>query len=272
MVDNLPMFAIVSIARFALGSTTASACVFALAAAANGVELSSIVSETAPEKSLTFTGLITVESVTAFINGAGDGKYARIVVDSPGGNVADAIVLGNWIVDHELDVEVKKNCASSCANYLFAAGRRKIIDDGAVIVWHGSIGQKNFRERGERCDQLIRELERSSGDTLDKPREDLANERAWCAWYPTMVAAEKAFFKRVGVDEYITRMGQEPHDFKAIWTVPVSVMNRMGLKNVEVRAAYASHDDLMSWNRIDDPEPILSLGYDASGNVIELVR
>ena len=272
MVDNLPMFAMVCIARFAFGSTAASACDFALAAAAHAAELSSIVGATAPEKSLTFTGLITLESVTAFINGAGDGKYARIVLDSPGGNVADALVLGNWIVDHELDVEVKKDCVSSCANYLFAAGRRKIIDDGAVIVWHGSIGQKNFRERGARCDQRIRELERSSGDPLDKPREDLANERAWCAWYPTVVAAERAFFTRVGLDEYITRMGQEPKNFEAIWTVPVSVMNRMGLNNVEVRATYASHDDLKLWNRVDDPEPILSLGFDGSGNVIELAR
>ena len=46
--------------------------------------------------------------------------------------------IGLWIFDHELDVIVDELCFSSCANYIFTAGKNKIIEKDAIVGWHGS--------------------------------------------------------------------------------------------------------------------------------------
>ncbi len=219
-----------------------------------------------------FSGSISGRSVDAFMARHADERVERVVVDSPGGDVAAGIRLANWIADRHADVEVENLCASSCANYLFAAGRRKVIDDRALVLWHGSILQKDFRERGADCDRRIATLDRSPAHDVEQTRREREAEVAYCDSYRQTVESQRAFFARVGVDEYITRMGQEPRAFDGIWTVPVAVMKRMGLHGVEARAEYGSHDDLKHWNHDDDTETILSLGFDADGHVIELAR
>ncbi len=218
-----------------------------------------------------FSGRIDDRSVAAFIARHAQRRIARVVVDSPGGDVVAGLRLANWIVDRQADVEVENRCESSCANYVFAAGRRKIIDDRALVVWHGSLLQKDFRERGADCGRRIAALGRASADDVAAKRE-LETEVGYCDAYRRAVELQRAFFARVGVDEYVTRMGQEPRAFEGVWTVPVAVMERMGLKDVEARPEYGTHDDLRHWNHGDGAEPILSLGFDADGRVIELAR
>jgi hypothetical protein len=217
-----------------------------------------------------FSGSINDRSVSAFIARHGDARVTRVVVDSPGGDVMSGIRLANWIVDRHADVEVEARCASSCANYLFAAGRRKIIDDRAIVLWHGSILQKDFRARGDECERRIRALQRA-GEDVDALRAS-DPEIAYCLAYRDAVEAQRAFFARVGVDEYVTRMGQEPHDFGSIWTIPVDVMERLGLTGVEARRGYGTHGDLKHWNQEGFDEPILALGFDDAGQVVELAR
>jgi len=217
-----------------------------------------------------FSGSISDRSVSEFIARQTDAPVTRVVVDSPGGDVVSGIRLANWIFDHHADVEVENQCASSCASYLFAAGRRKIIDDRALVLWHGSILQKDFRERGAQCERHIRELTDAGKDFETLRAHD--PEVAYCFAYRNAVEAQRAFFARVGVDEYVTRMGQEPHDFQSIWTVPVDVMTRMGLTGVEARRGYATHGDLKHWNQEGFSEPVLSLGFDEKGQVVELAR
>lgn len=219
-----------------------------------------------------FTGYIDADTVAAFIARHRTKTIERIVVESEGGDVREALVLANWIVDRGLDVEVRKMCASSCANYLFAAGRRKIIDDGGLVIWHGSILQKNFRARGDDCNRRIRELEHVGGELADRSIEALDFEQRFCAFHASTVAQQAAFFARVSVDEYITRMGQETYAYKTIWTVPAAVVKRMRLRDAETPAGYASHEYLKRWNRAGDLEPILSLGFDDAGRVIEVAR
>lgn len=62
-----------------------------------------------------------------------------LVVRTGGGNAEEGLKLGRFIHDHTLDLEVDTTCASSCANYLFPAARRKVIDPGAVLGFHGTL-------------------------------------------------------------------------------------------------------------------------------------
>jgi hypothetical protein len=228
-----------------------------------------------------FYGPITAGGVSVFIARHRGERVERVVVNSMGGDVEAGIRLGNWIVDRGADVEVDTFCGSSCANYLFAAGRRKIIDADAIVVWHGSIQEKRFRD--------------TCAATANTRK---AFDPAFCDAYRALIALQTAFFTRVGVDEYVTRLGREPRILAQAWTVPVDVMARFGLTGVEARANYGTHTDLAQWThresrtesmyetpflnlrseadhtgrRFVELPPAATLGLDSAGRVVELAR
>lgn len=59
-------------------------------------------------------------------------------VTSVGGSSEEAMIMGRFIHDKGLDLEVVRGCASSCANYMFPAARRKTITAGAILGYHGT--------------------------------------------------------------------------------------------------------------------------------------
>jgi hypothetical protein len=97
-------------------------------------------------------------------------------ISSPGGDVITGLELGNWVVDNNFDVKIDAICASSCANYVFTAGNKKILQEHSLLLWHGSSYQSDV-------DNLV-----NSGDSF-------ANK-----WR----RAEEVFFKKVGVNHLIT--------------------------------------------------------------------
>lgn len=60
-------------------------------------------------------------------------------VTSVGGSSEEGMLMGRFIHDKGLDIEVVRGCASSCANYMFPAARRKTILPGAVLGYHGTL-------------------------------------------------------------------------------------------------------------------------------------
>lgn len=63
-------------------------------------------------------------------------KPTLLRIDSDGGSIEDGIVMGYWIHAHNISVEVNEMCASSCANYVFAAGKQKILGANALLLFH----------------------------------------------------------------------------------------------------------------------------------------
>lgn len=111
---------------------------------------------------------------------------SRLRIDSPGGDVALALELGEWVQDRHLDVEVVGECASSCANYVFTAGQRKFLHPDSVLMWHGGAFQQSLED-----------------DAVERGPAVVQALRAWRQ-------RELAFFKRSGVDPLITVYGQLP--------------------------------------------------------------
>ncbi len=64
----------------------------------------------------------------------------RVVLNSVGGSVTPVLNMADEIRSRRLDVEVRGLCASSCANYLFVAGERKVLGPIALVLWHGGPG------------------------------------------------------------------------------------------------------------------------------------
>jgi len=81
-------------------------------------------------------------------------------ITSNGGSITLGMSLGEWLLATGRDVYIDGYCFSSCANYVFPAGRRKIVSQHAVIGWHG--GTQQWPSAQAMCDdQTADPVERS---------------------------------------------------------------------------------------------------------------
>ncbi len=80
-------------------------------------------------------------------------KKTFVVKESGGGDGAAALALGILIHRHGWDVEVVGVCASSCANWIFPAGKTKYLNRHSMLLFHGGPYQENFMEMAEKFDK-----------------------------------------------------------------------------------------------------------------------
>jgi hypothetical protein len=90
---------------------------------------------------LYYTGNLSRASSAAFdaaVAGVGRGQLTRLVISSGGGDTVEGRHVGRWVRDRALVVEVDVICFSSCADYVFPAGRARVIRTDAFVGWHGN--------------------------------------------------------------------------------------------------------------------------------------
>jgi hypothetical protein len=91
---------------------------------------------------LCFAGDIRSESSAAFVetlSGFDPDTPLVVVVTSEGGEVNAGMAMGEALVPYTATVVAHRVCASSCGNYLFTAGDRRVIDDDALLLFHGGV-------------------------------------------------------------------------------------------------------------------------------------
>ncbi|WP_374660273.1 hypothetical protein [Inhella sp.] len=109
-----------------------------------------------------YTGNFSKASQAAFdtaVAGIGRGQLTRLVIRSGGGDTAAGRHVGRWVRDMALVVEVDVICFSSCADYVFPAGRARVIRADAFVGWHGNERQFEVlaaRRGGRLADELSR--------------------------------------------------------------------------------------------------------------------
>lgn len=111
-----------------------------------------------------------------------------IIVNSEGGFTGAGVNIGLDMVDRNLTVIVRNECLSSCANYIFLAAQKKIIDNG-YVGFHGSnIEYQKY--------DLNKDLEEMRLEGLSET--ELSN-------YKNLIreisSKEEIFFKKVGVNK-----------------------------------------------------------------------
>lgn len=87
-----------------------------------------------------YAGNLSKASSAAFaaaVAGVARGQVTRLVVSSGGGDTVEGRHVGRWVRDMALVVEVDVICFSSCADYVFPAGRARVIRADAFVGWHG---------------------------------------------------------------------------------------------------------------------------------------
>lgn len=174
-------------------------------------------------------------------------KPTAIVIESIGGAAGAAMKLGMWMLDHELDVSVDTYCYSSCANYVFLAGRNKFLAPRASIMWHGGVTQPiNRTELEHLLDDMLGALDDDARAAVlaERPRERLLEQMEMSKL--ELIARETQFFERIGVDQRITVLGHLferellalEHDYSG-WDLSIEDLEKLGVKHIQVTGGEA---------------------------------
>lgn len=155
-------------------------------------------------------------------------KPTVFLVQSAGGVVEQGLDLGSWLHANKLDVKVTGYCLSSCANYVFTAGRRKIVGNGALIGFHGGISSEHF---------ALDDASRAAYDAMTSEQQAAFWASVKSDQQPTL-EREQAFFNMIGVRQDITTYGQATRfkqDMKGVvWTYSEAGFKRLGVSGIEV--------------------------------------
>lgn len=169
-------------------------------------------------------------------------KPTTILIESHGGAAGAAMQLGMWMLDHELDVRVDTFCYSSCANYVFLAGRNKFLAPHASIMWHGGVTQPiNRADLEHLLDDMLGALDDEARVAVlaERPRERLLEQME--ASKLELIARETRFFERIGVDQRITVLGHlferellaADHDYSG-WDLALEDLDKLGVHHIRV--------------------------------------
>lgn len=106
-------------------------------------------------------------------------RTRTLIVNSVGGEVSAALDMAEEIERRGLRVVVDGACASSCANYLFAAAVERIVLPGSVLLWHGgptpadiAAGEAQIREAGAKGGVSAMDIDKNVA-------RETARERSW---------------------------------------------------------------------------------------------
>ena len=196
---------------------------------------------------ISFVGSIESETYRNFlyaVRGQED-QITAIQINSGGGITDQGMLIGEWIFDHELDVIVDEICFSSCANYIFPAGKNKIIEEDAIVGWHGSEQQDPFIAAGYGI--TLEELYGRNYDEMKERGETLYGETKEEFVRSVMEADEydevdePEYLDKIGVNLYLMVYGFLPEQFDYYysddthfggWTFSIEDMAKFGVDNV----------------------------------------
>lgn len=130
-----------------------------------------------------------------------------LVINSEGGDVMAGLHLGGLVHEYQLNVVVRELCASSCANYVLTASPHVLVEEQAVIGWHGG-----------------------SLQPLYVPMEQPPEVASYIAKWQT---AERQFFDIINVEQAVTIIGMMPGITEkrdsAMYSYDAQTLKRLGL-------------------------------------------
>jgi hypothetical protein len=194
--------------------------------------------------SIVFVGRIDASSASEFLEAVRRPGITRLVITSRGGLVSPALDMAAAVHERGLDVDVPTFCYSSCANYVFPAGRRKVLGRRGAIAWHGNMAHVLY--------------EAAQGHSRWSA-QDMASARA-------LAKREAAFFRQIGIDGYVCWFAKiPPYNVDDFYYLSPSDMARFGIGDVTVTGASEEGDTdderpiAVDWTQLNARRPDVSL-------------
>lgn len=160
-------------------------------------------------------------------------KPTVLSIRSPGGPIDVGLALGEWTHQQGMDVLVEEFCFSSCANYIFTAGARKILGRNAIVGFHGGASSEQFN-----MSQVKATLAQFPAEQREKVRADI--EQQLKSYIASNKQREMDFYNKIQVKQKITTLGQQgvyqiyhKTGFRG-WYYSLDDMEKLGLKNIRV--------------------------------------
>ncbi len=192
-----------------------------------------------------YVGAISELNIERFMEVVQGKEISVLTISSGGGEINAGMTMGEWVFGNGVDVVVERMCMSSCANYVFTAGRRKTINPGSIVAWHGNILQKTGLSEDEVRAATLEMLDRLPQNEKEKiDREVVIAQTLDQArdYQRRSVERQDAFFARIGVDEYICRVGNEEYGADDFFLLAPKDMARFGLTGVRAPHDYDMTD------------------------------
>jgi hypothetical protein len=179
-------------------------------------------------------------------------KPTLLRIRSVGGSIDAGMEIGEFIHRNQIAVHVVDYCMSSCANYVFTAGKYKVLSPGALVAWHGSAIQKVWRLSPASRKQLKEKYPCKSQETCDSElaeiEEKLMRGHEVSASLAASRVRQRAFFDSIGVDETVTVYGQDVVECRCFWTFSIDDMQHFNINNVrEEQVWYLPQFSLRGW-------------------------
>ena len=204
-----------------------------------------------------YRGSMTREGFDAIRKADLGPPVTTLLIDSAGGEIVTGMEFGAWVFERRLDVVVDRACLSSCANYIFTAGKNKEIKPGAVVAWHGSAKQPGLLEQ---LHDIVEKDITSKGLPHSQKSREIARARLANVEYLTSaIQMQNGFFYRVGVDEYVTRIGNDQYGVRGFFYLSVIDMAEFGIDNVTAPEDYADMDPGALARRVGFPVSLVKL-------------
>ena len=177
-------------------------------------------------QTLVFSGGIDSRTDEAFLE-AVTPETTKLIVNTTGGDVESALIVADYIFKHQLDLEVREVCGSSCANYWFTAAKKKTVPRGAYVGFHGDVGS-SLPYWGTVTDEVM-------------------------TYTQKVIAKEAAFYKRIKLDSRIFAFSAAfAVHHKTIWAASPAELACVGVKNLEMWFS-DNPNDFTAANRLWQP-------------------
>lgn len=166
-----------------------------------------------------FRGNIFPDSFDKLQAVVGAGPVRRLRIHSGGGDVIAATRIARWVHANRIDVEVVGPCFSSCANYIFPAGKEKYISGRGLVAWHGTAGHRLYLHQ--------------TGAKKMAPDE--------LALFDKAAKAERDFFAETGINSFVSWFGKlAPYNAPKFYILSKEDMAWFGMTGLHVRDDYTT--------------------------------
>ena len=180
-------------------------------------------------------------------------RIERLVINSIGGDMFAAMAIGRLLQKNGIDIEVKDFCGSSCANYIFPSGKRKLLNETSLIGYHGGLLQENVfsqfeqllktgrNDIGTKFKEGFLSISISNPEVLHELGIPISKTKLSKSTYIYLLNYEKKFFEKLSVNQLITIYGQrgsycstyESKKYEGFY-YSIEAMERFGLDNIEL--------------------------------------